>query len=159
MRGLLHAPRSLAGNGQQPRRIELPATLSQRLKARVAQAFDALYQGDDALSRAYQEAQQARRDVMASIGPAMNDAEMQAANNGTLLPDGFPADAARLGTLMRKDPRVQLAFRVLGGWDTHANQDAATGQLANRLSRWARAWPRWRRRRRWGRSWTARPCW
>jgi uncharacterized protein (DUF1501 family) len=107
-----------------------PAALD---KARVAQAFDALYQGDDALSRAYQEAQQARRDVMASIGPAMNDAEMQAANNGAPLPDGFPADAARLGTLMRKDPRVQLAFMALGGWDTHANQGAATGQLANRL--------------------------
>jgi uncharacterized protein (DUF1501 family) len=41
---------------------------------------------------------------------------------------------ARLATLMRNDPRVQLAFMALGGWDTHANQGAATGQLANRLA-------------------------
>jgi uncharacterized protein (DUF1501 family) len=102
-------------------------------RPRVAQAFDALYQGDDVLSRTYQEAQQARREVMASITPSV-EAEMQAANNGAPLPDGFPGDAARLATLMRNDPRVQLAFMALGGWDTHANQGAATGQLANRLA-------------------------
>ena len=61
-------------------------------------------------------------------------AEMQAANNGAPLPNGFPDDAARLATLMRNDSRVQLAFMALGGWDTHANQGAAKGQLANRLS-------------------------
>ena len=61
-------------------------------------------------------------------------AEMQAANNGAPLPNGFPDDAARLATLMRNDARVQLAFMALGGWDTHANQGAAKGQLANRLS-------------------------
>lgn len=102
-------------------------------RPRVAQAFDALYQGDDVLSRTYQEAQQARREVMASIAPSV-EIEMQAANNGAPLPDGFPGDAARLATLMRNDPRVQLAFMALGGWDTHANQGAATGQLANRLA-------------------------
>jgi uncharacterized protein (DUF1501 family) len=102
-------------------------------RPRVAQAFDALYQGDDALSRTYQEAQLARREVMASIAPSM-EAEMLAANNGAPLPDGFPGDAARLATLMRNDPRVQLAFMAVGGWDTHANQGAATGQLANRLA-------------------------
>lgn len=102
-------------------------------RPRVAQAFDALYQGDDVLSRTYQEAQQSRREVMASIAPSV-EAEMQAANNGAPLPDGFPGDAARLATLMRNDPRVQLAFMALGGWDTHANQGTATGQLANRLA-------------------------
>jgi uncharacterized protein (DUF1501 family) len=34
---------------------------------------------------------------------------------------------------MRNDGRVQLAFIALGGWDTHANQGAASGALANRL--------------------------
>lgn len=102
-------------------------------RPRVAQAFDALYRGDDALSRSYQEAQLARREVMASMTPSV-EAEMLAANNGAPLPDGFPGDAARLATLMRNDPRVQLAFMAVGGWDTHANQGAATGQLANRLA-------------------------
>jgi len=60
--------------------------------------------------------------------------EMLAANNGAPLPAGFPDDAARLATLMRNDPHIQLAFFALGGWDTHAGQGAGTGQLANRLS-------------------------
>ena len=42
--------------------------------------------------------------------------------------------ATRMATLMRNDPRVRLAFMALGGWDTHANQGAATGQLAGRLA-------------------------
>jgi uncharacterized protein (DUF1501 family) len=104
-------------------------------RPRVADAFDALYQGDDKLSRAYQEAQLARRDVQASLmSPDALAAEMQAASNGAPLPGGFPADAARLGTLMRNDARVQFAFMAVGGWDTHAGQGAATGQLASRLA-------------------------
>jgi uncharacterized protein (DUF1501 family) len=59
---------------------------------------------------------------------------MQMADRGAPLPNGFPDDAARLATLMRNDPKIQLAFVALGGWDTHANQGAATGQLANRLA-------------------------
>jgi uncharacterized protein (DUF1501 family) len=46
----------------------------------------------------------------------------------------FAADARRLGTLIRKDPHTQLAFTAVGGWDTHVNQGAARGQLANRLA-------------------------
>jgi len=59
--------------------------------------------------------------------------EMQAADGGAPLPNGFPDDAARLANLMRNDPKMQLAFVALGGWDTHANQGAGKGQLANRL--------------------------
>jgi uncharacterized protein (DUF1501 family) len=59
---------------------------------------------------------------------------MQAADRGAPLPNGFPDDAARLAGLMRNDPKIQLAFVALGGWDTHANQGAAGGQLANRLA-------------------------
>jgi uncharacterized protein (DUF1501 family) len=105
-------------------------------RPRVASAFDQLYAGDDKLSRAYRESQQAHREVMASMsgnGDALAR-EMQAANNGAPLPNGFPEDAARLAQLMRKDAHVQFAFMALGGWDTHANQGAATGQLASRLA-------------------------
>lgn len=103
----------------------------------VGSAFDKLYSKDDKLSDAYQASKQARAQVMDSLeGSGMDgamQAEMQAANNGAPLPNGFPEDAARLATLMRNDSRVQLAFMALGGWDTHANQGAAKGQLANRL--------------------------
>ncbi|MES1162642.1 MAG: DUF1501 domain-containing protein, partial [Rhizobacter sp.] len=105
-------------------------------RPQIAGAFDALYNGDDAMSRAYRQSQAAHRDVMASMNKDDRQSlerEMQAASNGAPLPNGFPDNAARLATLMRNDPRVQLAFMDLGGWDTHANQGAASGQLANRL--------------------------
>jgi uncharacterized protein (DUF1501 family) len=104
----------------------------------IGDAFDKLYNKDDKLSAAYQASKQAHAEVMESLdGHSMDgamQAEMQAANNGAPLPNGFPVDATRLATLMRNDTRVQLAFMALGGWDTHANQGASKGQLANRLS-------------------------
>ncbi len=100
----------------------------------ISQAFDKLYNADDKLSRAYQASQQSRREVMGSMEGGDLEREMMAANNGAPLPNGFPDDAVRLATLMRNDTRVQLAFMAVGGWDTHANQGAATGQLANRLA-------------------------
>lgn len=95
----------------------------------IAQAFSQLYAGDDAMSRAYREARQARQEVMSSLAE-----EMEQANNGAPLPNGFIDDARHLAQLMRNDARVQLAFVGLGGWDTHANQGAAKGQLAKRLA-------------------------
>lgn len=102
-------------------------------RPQVADAFGRLYDGDDALSRAFRESRQSHQEVMRSLSADSLDREMQAASNGAPLPNGFPDNAARLATLMRNDARVQLAFMDLGGWDTHANQGAATGQLANRL--------------------------
>jgi uncharacterized protein (DUF1501 family) len=43
-------------------------------------------------------------------------------------------DTARLGRLMARDRRIRLAFIPVGGWDTHANQGGAQGQLSNRFS-------------------------
>jgi uncharacterized protein (DUF1501 family) len=102
-------------------------------RPQVGSAFDQLYQNSDKLRRTYQDAKDAHKEVMtASMSPLEN--EMQMANNGAPLPNGFPNDAARLATLMRNDPKIQIAFVALGGWDTHANQGAGTGQLANRLA-------------------------
>ena len=84
-------------------------------RPQVSKAFDALYGGDDAMT------------------PAAMDHEQMVANNGAPLPNGFPDDAGRLATLMRRDPNVQIAFLALGGWDTHVNQGGAKGQLAGRL--------------------------
>jgi uncharacterized protein (DUF1501 family) len=102
-------------------------------RPQVSQAFDALYSGDDAMSRAYRESQQSRAEVNDAMSPAAMDREQTAADNGAPLPAGFPDDAARLAQLIRRDPNVQVAFLALGGWDTHVNQGGARGQLANRL--------------------------
>jgi len=93
-------------------------------------AFDQLYKDHPRFGRAYADGRAAHKEVM----DASDSGEMQAADRGAPLPAGFPDDAARLADLMRKDPRIQLAFVALGGWDTHAGQGAATGQLANRLA-------------------------
>jgi uncharacterized protein (DUF1501 family) len=93
-------------------------------------AFDQLYRDHARFGRAYADGRAAHKEVMS----ASESREMQAADRGAPLPNGFPDDAARLADLMRNDGRIQLAFLALGGWDTHAGQGAATGQLANRLA-------------------------
>lgn len=60
-------------------------------------------------------------------------AQMAAASNGAADPVGLQLDAQHLGTLMRSDKNLRLGFLSAGGWDTHANQGNATGQLANNL--------------------------
>jgi uncharacterized protein (DUF1501 family) len=96
----------------------------------IGTAFDQLYANDRRFGRAYQDGKNAHKEVM----EAAESREMQMADRGAPLPNGFPDDAARLATLMRNDPKIQLAFVALGGWDTHTNQGSATGQLANRLA-------------------------
>ncbi len=101
----------------------------------VGEAFDQLYAGHERFGRAYQDGKTAHQEVMAAAAAASAAAaqEMNAADRGAPLPNGFPDDAARLATLMRNDPKIQVAFVDLGGWDTHAAQGNAKGQLANRL--------------------------
>lgn len=96
----------------------------------IGAAFDQLYAANPRFGRAYGDGKNAHKEVM----EAAESHEMQMADRGAPLPNGFPDDAARLAALMRNDPKIQLAFLALGGWDTHANQGAATGQLANRLA-------------------------
>ncbi|HTW86965.1 MAG TPA: DUF1501 domain-containing protein [Candidatus Binataceae bacterium] len=94
----------------------------------IETAFDRLYTGDDALSRAYREGRMARAKLMTEL-----EADMAAASGGAPGPAGLSGDAARLAHLIRRDPSIRLAFLALGGWDTHVNQGAARGQLANHL--------------------------
>jgi uncharacterized protein (DUF1501 family) len=96
----------------------------------IGAAFDQLYVGHERFGRAYKDGKDAHKEVM----EASMAGEMNMADGGAPLPNGFPDDAARLATLMRNDPKLQLAFVALGGWDTHANQGAGRGQLANRLA-------------------------
>jgi uncharacterized protein (DUF1501 family) len=69
---------------------------------------------------------------------AAQQAQMQAASNGAADPVGLALDAQHLATLMRNDPQLRLGFLSAGGWDTHANQGNAAGQLANNLGNLAR---------------------
>jgi uncharacterized protein (DUF1501 family) len=100
-------------------------------KPGMAAAFDQLYASHPRFARAYADGRAAHKEVMAA---SVETPQMMAADRGAPLPNGFPDDAARLAALMRNDPKIQLAFVALGGWDTHAAQGAGSGQLANRLA-------------------------
>ncbi len=123
----------------------------------ISNVFDRLYRGNDPLSRAYQEGQRARKQLLAGLeqdnfagseigppqaGPSRNRGEgepqgrgehMEASSNGAPPANGFTGIADRVARLMARDNSIQLAFLAVGGWDTHVNQGAVSGQLANRL--------------------------
>ena len=97
-------------------------------RPQMAAAFDRLYTGNDAISKAYQQGRAARQELLANLAQ-----EMKQANNGAPAPSGFAADAQQLARLMAKDPSIELAFMALGGWDTHINEGGSKGQLARNL--------------------------
>ncbi len=97
-------------------------------RPQVAAAFGQLYGGDDRLSRSVREAAATRREIMDKL--ASDD---PSADRGALSLLGLSRDTARLGELMARDARIHLAFVPVGGWDTHASQGGAKGQLANRF--------------------------
>lgn len=86
----------------------------------VGNAFNSLYDGKDALSKAYQEGRQTRQIIMAEI-----QKEMMSASRGAAPANSFVSDASRVAKLMRGDTKTQLAFLEVGGWDTHINQSNA----------------------------------
>jgi len=124
------------------------------------QALLDLYAGNDKISEAFrqgagsrmQSAQELSTEQKAADGRRMaatqdntarvdaalpgtqaQNAQMLAASNGAADPVGLQLDAQHLGTLMRNDRQLRIGFLSAGGWDTHANQGHATGQLAGRL--------------------------
>ena len=92
---------------------------------RQAKLIESMYQ-HQALSRSIAEGFAVRDDVYQSVAQ-----EMMAANRGAVSPKGFELSARRIGRLMRE--RYSLGFVDVGGWDTHVNQGAGTGYLADRL--------------------------
>lgn len=112
----------LIPRGQQAQRTGVLANADSR------QALLDLYWGHDALSVAFREGADSR----------MQSAQMLAADNGATDSIGLTLDAQHLGTLMRNDRSLSIGFLSAGGWDTHANQGNATGQLANNLANLAR---------------------
>ena len=94
----------------------------------VKLAFDAVYTADPRLGRVYHEAIQSRSTLLAALKQ-----DMEQSAQGAPDPQGFGNDARRAARMMAADPKLRLVFFQLGGWDTHVNQGAGRGQLANRL--------------------------
>jgi uncharacterized protein (DUF1501 family) len=100
----------------------------------VRQAFDAIYRDDPRLGHIYSEAIASRTTLLAAVNK-----DMEHSAQGAPDPRGFSSDAQRAARMMLADPQLRLLFFQLGGWDTHVNQGAGRGQLANRLKPLAEA--------------------
>lgn len=83
-------------------------------------------------------------DLVHGAGEEMFDAvkmlrsanpQQYVAQNGAEYPRSqFGQRLRQIAQLIRADVGLEIAFADIGGWDTHANQGAATGQLAQRLT-------------------------
>ncbi|GJD51968.1 hypothetical protein OPKNFCMD_4727 [Methylobacterium crusticola] len=92
---------------------------------RQARLIAAMYRGHP-LAGAVDEGFRVREAVYQTV----SDHAMQA-DRGAVSPRGFELAARRIGRLMRE--QFTLGFVDVGGWDTHVNQGAGTGYLADRL--------------------------
>jgi len=140
-----HPFRAVAMTQQTPRILEGPeATIamnsleefSVRASGPAVERLEALYRTGSA-------------DVVHAAGGEMFEAVkiLRAANPRQYVPrNGAEYPATQLGQrlkqiaqLIKADIGLEVAFADVGGWDTHVNQGAATGQLALRLDDFARS--------------------
>jgi uncharacterized protein (DUF1501 family) len=97
----------------------------------VSQSFEAMYDGssDAVLHGTGQETFEAVKMLRAT------DPAHYTPANGVVYPKGpFGDSMKQIAQLMKANLGVEAAFADIGGWDTHQNQGAAKGQLADRLS-------------------------
>ena len=117
-------PLIFRGKAQTPN-IALNSVGKPGVDDRQAKLIKEMYAQSD-MASSVSEGFRIRDDVYRSISE-----EMTAANRGAVSPRGFELSARRIGRLMRE--QFNLGFVDVGGWDTHVNQGAGTGYLADRL--------------------------
>jgi uncharacterized protein (DUF1501 family) len=69
-------------------------------------------------------------ELRQEVGRAL-EMEMKEASRDAISPKGFELEARRIGRLMRDQYRI--GFVDVGGWDTHVNEGAGQGALANNV--------------------------
>ncbi len=62
-----------------------------------------------------------------------NPQRFQAENGASYHRSLFGPTMLQIAQLIKADIGLEIAFTDIGGWDTHVNQGAARGQMANRL--------------------------
>ena len=118
-------PLTFRGGAQAPN-IGLSSVGKPGVDERQARLIQDMYRGQ-ALAASVSQGFQVRDEVYQTISM-----EMQEANRGAVSPKGFELSTRRIARLMKAD--YSLGFVDVGGWDTHVNQGAAKGYLADRLS-------------------------
>jgi uncharacterized protein (DUF1501 family) len=96
----------------------------------VSNAFEAMYDesSDTVLHGTGQETFEAVKMLRAA-----NPAQYKPADGVTYPNTAFGNSLKQVAQLLKANLGVEAAFSDIGGWDTHQNQGAANGQLANRL--------------------------
>jgi uncharacterized protein (DUF1501 family) len=129
-----------------PQRVQLVANGQSALRAgslanaQTRQAMQALYASNSQLSEALSQGADSRMQTAQMLSSSdMGANEQSMANNGAGAAQGLALDAKHLGTLMNKNRALRCGFLSSGGWDTHINQGAVTGTLANNLGHLSRA--------------------
>jgi uncharacterized protein (DUF1501 family) len=88
----------------------------------------------DAFQSMYKDAFEATR-VLKAADPSKLQPE-----NGAVYPAGpFSASLKQIAQLIKANVGLEVAFTDVGGWDTHAGEGGAQGQLANNLKTFAAA--------------------
>jgi len=119
---------SLARFGLHAGASPTPGDLQASFEAQYEAAADAVL-GQTA-REAFDGSRLAREVGRASARPA----------NGAVYPrSAFGAALSQVAQLIKADVGLEVAFTDVGGWDTHANQGGAEGQLAQRLGGFANA--------------------
>ena len=108
---------SISGHGSQP------SALSNAFQSMYDESTDAVLHGTG------QETFEAVRMLKVAADPARYRPAQ-----GVAYPNGaFGNSLKQIAQLLKANLGVEAAFTDIGGWDTHQNQGAAEGQLANRL--------------------------
>jgi uncharacterized protein (DUF1501 family) len=131
-RALRGAAPALAIDNLQAFGLRAPEPARDRLTA----AFEELYQGSATglVASSSAEAFEAVR-MLKSVNPGQ-----YAPANGAEYPRGPLASSLRqIAQLITADLGVEIAFADVGGWDTHVNQGASEGQLAQHLAEFGQA--------------------
>ena len=102
----------------------------------ISNAFQAMYDQstDSVLQGTGQETFEAVKMLKAA-----DPAKYQPAAGVAYPNTPFGNSLKQIAQLMKANLGVEAAFSDIGGWDTHQNQGAATGQLANRLTEFSNA--------------------
>jgi uncharacterized protein (DUF1501 family) len=129
-------PRALAGPAPTVAMSSLEDFTVRAANASLERRLEALYRTGSA-------------DVVHAAGGEMFEAMriLKAANPQKYLPEHgaeyprspFGQRLRQIAQLIKADVGLEIAFADVGGWDTHVNQGAGNGQLANRLDDFARS--------------------
>lgn len=117
-------PLVLQGSEQVPN-ISLRSLGKPAVDRRQSAIIESMY-GGTGLQATVDEGFSVREEVMREMAK-----EVDAAGRNAMTAKGFELEARRIARLMKE--RYHLGFVDVGGWDTHVNEGAGTGYLANRF--------------------------